>query len=54
MTMGLNILPSIWQSYTNAMLAIIAIINDLLMFTPSKKSHSKIRRLIKGIIKEQT
>ena len=46
MPMGLNISPSIWQSYINATLHCIqskkyceAIMDDLLFFTPSKNSH---------------
>ena len=46
MPMGLNILPSIWQSYINAILDCLqsrkyceAIMDDLLLFTPSKESH---------------
>ena len=46
MPMGLNISPSIWQSYIKAVLKCLqsrkyceAIIDDLLLFTPSKKSH---------------
>ena len=44
--MDLNISPSIWQSYINAILECLqsrkhceAIMHDLLLFTPSKKSH---------------
>ena len=46
MPMGLNISPSIWQSYINAILDCLqsrkyceAIMDDLLLFTPSKGSH---------------
>ena len=46
MPMGLNISPSIWQSYINAILECLqsrrcceAIMNDLLLFTLSKQSH---------------
>ena len=46
MPMGLNISPSIWQSYINAILGCLqsrkhceAIMDDLLLFTPSKKMH---------------
>ena len=46
MLMGLNILPSIWQSCINAILDCLqsrkyceAIMDDLLLFTPSKESH---------------
>ena len=44
--MGLNIPPSIRQSYINAILNYLqnkkyceAIMDDLLLFTPSKRSH---------------
>ena len=44
--MGLNIPPSIWQSYINAILECLqsrkyceAIMDDLLLFISSKKSH---------------
>ena len=59
--MGLNISPLIWQSYINAILSCLqskkyceAIMDDLLLFTPSKMSHitKYIRRHIEGIIKE--
>ena len=46
MPMGLNISPSIWQSYINVILDCLqnrkyceAIMDDLLLFTPSKRSH---------------
>ena len=46
MPMGLNISPSIWQSYINAILDCLQsrkyceeIMDDLLLFTPSKESH---------------
>ena len=46
MSMGLNISPFIWQSYINAILDCLqsrkyceAIMDDLLLFTPSKESH---------------
>ena len=46
MPMGLNISPSIWQSYINAILECIesrkhckAIVEDLLFITQSKMSH---------------
>ena len=46
MPMGLNISPSIWQSYINAIVNCLqskkyceAIMDDLLLFTPSKSSH---------------
>ena len=44
--MGLNISPAIWQSYIIAILDCLqsrkyceAIMDDLLLFTPTKKSH---------------
>ena len=47
--MGLNISPSIWQSYINAILDCLqskkyceAITDDLTLFTPSKESHINI------------
>ena len=57
--MGLNILPSIWQSYINAALDCLqsrkyceAIMDDLLLFTPSKESHmSKLEDLLKALLK---
>ena len=46
MPMGLNISPSIWQSYINAILDCLqskkyceAIMDDLILFMPSKESH---------------
>ena len=58
--MGLNIFPSIWQSYINVILDCLqskkyceAIMDDLLLFTPSKiSSHYKIRGFIKSIVEE--
>ena len=52
MPMGLNISPSIWQSYINVILDCLqsrkhceAIIDDLLLFILSKKAHiAKLRR----------
>ena len=59
MSMGLNISPSIWQSYINAILNCLqskkyceAIMDDLLLFTPSKNSHIAKLEDIKGTIKE--
>ena len=57
MSKGLNISPSIWQSYINAILDCLqsrkyceAIMDDLLLFTPTKKSHiAKLLRFVKGI-----
>ena len=59
MPMGLNISPSIWQSYINAILDCLqsrkyceAIMDDLLLFTPSKESHmSKLEDLLKALLK---
>ena len=60
MPMGLNISPSIWQSYINAILECLqnrkyckAILDDLLLFTPSKKSHmDKLEDLLKALLKK--
>ena len=57
--MGLNISPSIWQSYINAILDCLqsrkyceAIMDDLLLFTPSKGSHiAKLEDLLKTLLK---
>ena len=59
MPMGLNISPSIWQSYINAILDCLqsrkyckAVMEDLLLFTPSKKSHiDKLEDLLKALLK---
>ena len=59
MPIGLNILPSIWQSYINAILECLqsrkyckAIMDDLLLFTPPKKSHiAKLEDLLKALLK---
>ena len=59
MPMGLNISPSIWQSYINAILECSesrkhykAIMDDLLLFTPTKKSHMvKLEDLLKALLK---
>ena len=61
MPMGLNISPSIWQSYINAILDCLqsrkyceAIMDDLLLFTPSKKSHiAKLEDLLKALLKNR-
>ena len=46
MPMGLNISPSIWQSYINKILECLqsrkhceAIMDDVLLFTPSTRVH---------------
>ena len=59
MPMGLNISPSIWQSYINTILDCLqskkyceAIMDDLLLFTPSKSSHvAKLEDLLKALLK---
>ena len=59
MPMGLNISPSIWQSYINAILDCLqskkyceAIMDDRLLFTPSKSSHvAKLEDLLKALLK---
>ena len=59
MPMGLNISPSIWQSYINAILNCLqsrrsceAIMDDLLLFTLSKSSHiAKLKDLLKALLK---
>ena len=59
MPMGLNISPSIWKSYINAILNCLqsktyceAIMDDLLLFTPSKNSHiTNIEHLLKALLK---
>ena len=56
---GLTISPSIWQSYINAILDCLqsrkyceVIMDDLLLFTPSKESHiSKLEDLLKALLK---
>ena len=59
MPMGLNISPSTWQSYINAVLDCLqskmyckAIMDDLLLFTQSKSSHiAKLKDLLKALLK---
>ena len=59
MPMRLNISPSIWQSYINAILDCLqskkyceAIMGDLLLFTPSKETHiNKLEDLLKALLK---
>ena len=59
MPMGLNIFPSIWQSYINAILDHLqskkyceAIMDDLLLFSPSKGFHiAKLEDLLKALLK---
>ena len=58
MSMGLNISSLIWQSYINAILDCLqskkyceAIMDDLLLFTPSKNSHiTKLENLLKALL----
>ena len=58
MPVGLNISPSIWQSYINAILECLqsrkyceAIMDYLLLFTPSKKSHiAKLEDFLKALL----
>ena len=58
MPMGLNISPSIWQSYINMILECLqsrkhckAIMDDLLLFTSSKKAHiAKLEDLLKALL----
>ena len=57
MPMGLNISPAIWQSYINAILDCLqsrryceAIMDDILLFTPSKSSHlGKLEDLLRAL-----
>ena len=59
MPIGLNISPSIWQLYINAILDCLqsrkdceAIMGDLLLFTPSKETHmNKLEDLLKALWK---
>ena len=59
MPMGLNISPPIWQSYINGILSCLqsrkyceAIMDDLLLFTPTKSSHfKKLEDLLKALCK---
>ena len=59
MPMGLNMSPSIWQSYINAILDCLqsrkyceAIMDNLLLFTPSKETHmNKLEDLLKALLK---
>ena len=57
--MGLNVSPPIWQTYINTILNSLqsrkyckAIMDDLLLFTPSKKVHmDKLEDLLKALRK---
>ena len=61
MPMGLNISPSIWQSYINMILDCLqnrkygeAIMDNLLLFTPSKRSHmDKCKDILKALLKNR-
>ena len=56
---GLNISPPIWQSHINTILDCLhsrkyfeATMDDLLLFTPSKKSHiAQLEDLLKALLK---
>ena len=56
--MRMNISPSIWQSYINTILECLqsrkhceAIMDDLLLFTPSKREHiAKLKDLLKALL----
>ena len=59
MPMGLNISPSIWQSYINSILNCLqskkyceAIMDDLILFTPSREIQmNKLEDLLKALLK---
>ena len=59
MPMGLNISPSIWQSYINAILGCLqskkyckAIMDNLILFTPSKESHmNKLEDILNALLR---
>ena len=59
--MGLNISPSIWQSYINAILDCLqskkyceAIMDDLILFSPSKESHmNKLEDILSVLLKNR-
>ena len=59
MPMGLNVSPPIWQSYINTILNCLesrkyyeAIMDDLLLFMPSKQMHMrKLEDLLKALLK---
>ena len=62
MPVGLNISPLIWQSYINAILDCLqrkkyceAIMDNLILFTPSKESHmNKLEDILSTFTKEWT
>ena len=59
MPMGLNISPSIWQSYINVILSCLqskkyseAIMDNLILFTPSNESHTnKLEDILNALLK---
>ena len=59
MPMGLNVSPPVWQTYINTILNCLesrkyceAIMDDVLLFTPSKQSHMrKLEDLLKALLK---
>ena len=59
--MGLNIFSSIWQSYINTILDCLetrkhckAIMDNLLLFTPTKKAHmAKLEDILKALLKNR-
>ena len=59
MPMGLNISPSIWQSYINTILGCLqskkyceVIMDDLILFIPSKESHmNKLEDILSALLK---
>ena len=61
MPMGLNISPVVWQLYINAILNClpsrkycVAIMNDLLLFTPNKQTHfEKLVDLLQALCKSR-
>ena len=61
MPMGLNISPSIWQFYINAILDCLqskkfckAIMDNLILFSPSKESHmKKLEDILNALLKNE-
>ena len=61
MPMGLNISPVVWQLYINVIISCLsskkyceAIMDDLLLFTPTKESHfTKLEDLLKALCKNR-
>ena len=61
MPMGLNISPSIWQCYINAILDCLqskkfceALMDHLILFTPLKESHmNKLEDILKALLKNR-